>query len=113
MLQICERAVLPPGRVRGNACGASLALRLDVSSAFTALDDSDLADLKDEIHERVFARDPDDLFEIEQIGDVWEWHFKPMVELLFRHIAHVAANRTASPPRRKDDILWAVGMAGF
>ena len=32
MLQICERAVLPPGRVRGNACGASLALRLDVSS---------------------------------------------------------------------------------
>ncbi|PYR74963.1 MAG: hypothetical protein DMF86_16780 [Acidobacteria bacterium] len=99
---------LSGGNVRGKREMHQLAL-----SAFTALDDSDLADLKDEIHERVFARDPDDLFEIEQIGDVWEWHFKPMVELLFRHIAHVAANRTASPPRRKDDILWAVGMAGF
>ena len=99
---------LSGGNVRGKREMHQLAL-----SAFTALDDSDLADLKDEIHERVFARDPEDLFEIEQIGDVWEWHFKPMVELLFRHIAHVAANRTASPPRRKDDILWAVGMAGF
>jgi hypothetical protein len=82
-------------------------------SAFDALDERDLTELMDQLHARVLARPSEELLDVELVGTVWEWRFKPFVELLFRHIVDVASDSELSTAERQREIIWAVEMVGF
>jgi hypothetical protein len=98
-----------PGRVvRGKSEMRQLAM-----GAFIALEQADLADLVADVHARLFTRAPEDLLDVELVDGVWQWRFKPMVELLLRHIRDVAANAALPLAERQREIAWAVGIVGF
>ena len=82
-------------------------------ATFTALEEAGLTETLDQLHDRVFAGGPDALFEVEVTGDVWQWSFKPFVELLLRHIVQSATNSTLTPRQRQEDISAALDLAGF
>ena len=79
-------------------------------AAFDALDAGEFADLLDRLHTRVFDRPPQDLLDVELVDDIWEWRFKPLVELLLRHIVDVAGNSRISSDARRDEIRLALDM---
>src|SRR5437762_8276487 len=82
-------------------------------AAFSALDQGELTELFDELQGRLFGRSPQDLMTVEFVDDAWEWRFKPMIELLLRHISQTAANAGIPTEDREDEIISAVEMAGF
>jgi len=95
-------------RIRGRREMRGLAM-----SAFAALERGELDHLLDPLNRRLFCRPPSDLMDVRRVGDVYEWRFKPMIELLLRHVAGIAADEHLSALRRETEILWAVDMAGF
>jgi len=95
-------------RIRGRREMRDLAM-----SAFAALERGGLTHLLDPLNRRLFCRPPSDLMDVQRVGDVYEWRFKPMIELLLRHIAHSAADERRSVLRRETEILWAVDMIGL
>ena len=95
-------------RIRGRREMRGLAM-----SAFAALERGELDHLLDPLNRRLFCRPPSDLMDVRRVGDVYEWRFKPMIELLLRHVAGIAADENLSALRRETEILWAVDMAGF
>ncbi len=84
-----------------------------VLSAFAALEDAELTELFDALQGRLFGRSPQELMDVEFVDDAWEWRFKPMIELLLRHISQAAANAGLPTEDREDEIISAVEMAGF
>jgi hypothetical protein len=84
-----------------------------VLSAFAALEDGELTELFDALQGRLFGRSPQDLMDVEFVDNAWEWRFKPMIELLLRHISQAAANEAMPTEDREDEIILAVEMAGF
>jgi hypothetical protein len=82
-------------------------------SAFTALEHGELTELFDSLHQRFFSRRPDELMEVHLVGNVCEWRFKPMIELLLRHIRDSAANMAVPSAQREHEIRWALEMAGL
>ncbi len=89
------------------------AMHMLVLSAFAALEDAELTDLFDALQCRLFGRSPQELMDVEFVDDAWEWRFKPMIELLLRHISQTAANAGIPTEDREDEIISAVEMAGF
>ena len=81
--------------------------------AFTALEQCELSDLLPELKARVFDRSPQDLMDVALIDGVWEWRFKPMLELLLRHVIAAAGDSARTTAERKREIMWAVEMVGF
>src|SRR5512132_3545864 len=61
-------------------------------SAFAALERADLTDVLDTLHTRVFVRAPEELIDVELVDGVWSWQFKPMIELMLRHISESASD---------------------
>jgi hypothetical protein len=84
-----------------------------VLSAFVALEDGGLTELFDALQGRLFGRSPQELMDVEFVDNVWEWRFKPMMELLLRHISQAAGNAQSSTEDREKEIISAVEMAGF
>ncbi len=84
-----------------------------VVSTFAALERRGLTDLFDVLHRRLFTRPPQDLMDVQRAGDVSEWRFKPIIELLLRHIAQTADHDRMSTMDRQAEIVWAIEMAGF
>jgi hypothetical protein len=82
-------------------------------SAFTALEQGELTELFDLLHGRLFSRPPQELMDVELVDDVWQWRFKPMIELLLRHISQSADNVHSSTINRENEVIWALEMAGF
>jgi hypothetical protein len=82
-------------------------------SAFTAIEQVELTELLHAIHGRVLGRSPQDLLDVELIDNVWEWRFKPMIELLLLHIVDVAGSRTMSMAERHNEIMSAVENSGI
>jgi hypothetical protein len=82
-------------------------------ATFEALEHADLRDVMDQLHTRIFAHGHEAVFETEFAGSVWQWSFKPMVELVLRHITDVARNEILTPNERRGDILAALELAGF
>ena len=79
-----------------------------------ALEAVDLWDELEDLRRRVIARSPELLFETRAIGaGVWEWSFRPMVELLLRHIRDVACAAARSREDRSREIEWTLTTAGF
>ena len=83
------------------------------TGTFAALQEAELADRLDSLHARVFDRSPQDLMDVVLVDGVWEWRFKPMIELLLRHIAATASCTKMSLAERQTEIMWAVEIAGF
>jgi hypothetical protein len=81
--------------------------------AFAALERGDLDELFDPLQSRVFGRPTQDLMDVELIDGVWQWRFKPMVELLLRHIAETADQTGLPASDRRAEIIQAVEMVGF
>lgn len=80
---------------------------------FAALEEAELADRLDSLRARVFGRSAQDLMDVALVDGVWEWRFKPMIELLLRHIAATASSQDMSRAARQTEIMWVVEMAGF
>jgi hypothetical protein len=82
-------------------------------ATFAALETADLTDILDALHTRVFGRPPEELMDVELIDGVWQWQFKPMVELLLRHINATAADTTLPLDARRADVGDVLEMLGF
>jgi len=95
-------------RTRGKQAMLELVL-----SAFAALEDGGLTELFDALQGRLFGRSPQELMDVEFVDNAWEWRFKPMMELLLRHISQAAGNAQSSTEDREKEIISAVEMAGF
>jgi hypothetical protein len=84
------------------------------SATFIALERAGLPDAMDQLLDRVFTLTPEQLFESAlTTGGVARWSFKPMVELLLRHIGDVAAQDTVPSEERLRRIGWAIHASGF
>ena len=65
------------------------------------------------LRRRVLGRGATLLFETVADGKGGsELRYKPMVELVLRHVRYAAISKAARDARR-DEILWALEMAGF
>lgn len=84
-----------------------------VRTTFAALEDADLTELIEEIRDRVFALEPDGLLDVSVEPGVCQWSFKPMVELLLRHVRDIASNRTLQPDQCRIEVYAALELAGF
>lgn len=82
-------------------------------SAFAALERAELSDALDLLHTRVFDRPPDDLMDVELVDGVWEWQFKPFIELMLRHITDTAADSRLSVDARRAEVHGVLDMLGF
>jgi|SRR5436190_1535396 len=81
--------------------------------AFSALEGADLTDILDLLHTHVLRRPPAELMDVELVDGVWEWRFKPMVELMLRHMSDTAADRTQPIDSRRADLRGVLEMLGF
>jgi hypothetical protein len=81
--------------------------------AFAALEGGELDELSDSLQSRIFGRPTQDLLDVQLIDGVWQWRFKPMVELLLRHIADTAGQTGVPAADRHAEIMQAVEMVGF
>ena len=82
-------------------------------STFSALEAAEFTDLIAQLRVRVFDRGPATLFDVDQVEDGWQWSFKPMVELLLRHILEVTADTSRTSMQRQREILEAMELVGF
>src|SRR5438094_904636 len=84
-----------------------------VRTTFAALETADLAELVRDLCARVLVRDPDELLETTVTSGACEWSFKPMVELMFRHVRDLAANVEIPVHERRLEIAATIELAGF
>ena len=85
-----------------------------VADVVGALEAGGLSDQLDVLEARVLARGPDAIFEREpQMEHEGKLSFKPMVELLFREVAHLARLDALPAAERAGQIQWTLDMAGF
>ena len=82
-------------------------------AAFSALEQADLSDILDLLQTRVFRRPPADLMDVELVDGVWEWQFKPMVELMLLHISHTAADRALTTDARRQELRDVLEVLEF
>jgi hypothetical protein len=78
-----------------------------------ALREAELTDEIDLLHSRVFARSAGDLFETTFDRQQYSWKFKPMLELLLRHVCEIAGQDARSTEDRRTEIRWAIDAAGY
>src|SRR5262245_1695084 len=79
-------------------------------TAFAALEAAELSDVHDLLHTRFLNRPPNDLMDVELIDGVWLWRFKPLVELMLRHITDTASNQALSLAARRDEVHQVLAM---
>jgi hypothetical protein len=82
-------------------------------AAFSALEQADLTDILELLHTRVFGRPPAELMNVELVDGIWVWKFKPMVELMLRHINDTAGDRGQPIDARRDDLRTVLELLGF
>jgi hypothetical protein len=83
-------------------------------SAVSALDQGGLRDVLTNLQQRVFDRSTEELCETERLGEgLWQFRYKPMVELLLREIVDVMKNRDLNRDDQRTRITWALEAAGF
>ena len=84
-----------------------------VRATFAALEKAELAEFVRDLRDRVFAREPDELLETTIESGVCQWSFKPMVELMLRHVRDLAANDQIPAHERRLEIPATIELAGF
>ena len=79
-----------------------------------ALRVADLPELVELLQDRLFNREVDELFEpAGTVDGEPAVRFKPMVELLLRHLQATAEESTLSDEARRREMHWAFEAAGF
>jgi hypothetical protein len=84
-----------------------------VRETFGALNDADLYEVAQELRDRVLGREPDELLDTELEDGACRWTFKPMVELMFRHLIGIASNAKMPEHERRLEIAATIEFAGF
>jgi hypothetical protein len=84
-----------------------------VQATFVALEEAHLGECVLELRDRVFARHPSLLLDVHTESGVCHWSFKPMVELLLRHVLDLTKATTVPVHERRGEIAAAVELAGF
>jgi hypothetical protein len=84
-----------------------------VKSTVVALEQAELHELVETLRDRVLARPVEQLVEATTQGDVQEWHFKPMVELVLRHVHDLAVNQALPIEHRQGEVLATLDLGGF
>lgn len=83
-------------------------------STIAALDDADLDEEIEALHDRVFSLDVDELFDTRQLpDDAWQCSFKPMVELALLEIKSLARSPALPAEERRRQIRWVLDATGF
>jgi hypothetical protein len=82
-------------------------------AAFSALEEAELGEALEQVHDRVFRRDCSRLFETTTESGALQCRFNPIVELLLRHITDIAGQETLTQHQRHQEIAWALDMCGF
>ena len=94
-------------KVRGKRAMHELA-----RATFAALEQAELHDAVEALRERVLGRGTD-IIDITLDGNVCQWRFKPMVELLLRHALEAAGRDDIPVGLREREIATALRLAGF
>ena len=82
--------------------------------AVDALRAAGLTDEIDLLHSRVFARKAGEIFDTTfDQQQQYALKFKPMLELLLRHVREIAGQNDRSPEDRQRQIHWAIDAAGY
>jgi hypothetical protein len=84
-----------------------------VRATFMALEEAELSEFVHQLRDRVFVREADELLETNIESGICRWRFKPMVELMLRHVLHLATTREISPYERRLEIEATIEAAGF
>ena len=84
-----------------------------VSATFDALKQNGLEDVVQLLMSRVFTREPTQLIDSCDYGPLWQWSFKPMVELLLQHTLSVTTTPGLSSGDRRQEIEGTLELAGF
>ena len=82
-------------------------------SAFAALERAELTDVLDALHTRVFVRAPEELMDVELVDGVWSWQFKPMIELMLRHISESAGEPGVPLHVRRAEVHDVLDLLGL
>jgi hypothetical protein len=82
-------------------------------TVFAALQDAELGDVVGEVRDRVLDRGPESVVDSAIIDGVAQWSFKPMVELLLRHVLDIAARDSVGSNQRREEISATLYLAGF
>lgn len=84
-----------------------------VCATFAALKSGELPEVVQLLMARVFDRNPEDVIDSCDLGAASQWSFKPMVELLLRHVLGVMEIPELVPGERRSEIELALELAGF
>jgi hypothetical protein len=84
-----------------------------VRATFVALEEAEMSEFVRHLRERVFAREVDELLETSVESGICQWSFKPMVELMLRHVLYLAATPEIPPSERRLEIAATIEAAGF
>jgi hypothetical protein len=85
-----------------------------VVSAISALETARLSEEAQYLHSHVLARSPETLIETVMVEpNVFQWSFKPFVELLLHEIREVALATDLSSEARRARVRWAFDAAGI
>jgi hypothetical protein len=82
-------------------------------TVFAALQEADLGEIAAEVRARVLDRGPESVVDSSVIDGVAQWSFKPMVELLLRHVLDIATRDGLQSAQRRDEIAATLHLAGF
>lgn len=82
-------------------------------TVFAALQDAELGETVAEVRERVLDLGPEFVVDSTVVGGVAQWSFKPMVELLLRHVLDIATRDGIRTEQRRDEISATLYLAGF
>jgi hypothetical protein len=82
-------------------------------AAFVALERAEFTDVLEALQTRVFGRQPEEVMDVELVDGIWQWQFKPMVELMLRHISDTAGDEALPLDRRRGDVRDVLEMLGF
>ena len=81
--------------------------------AVDALRAAGLTNEIDLLHSRVFARKAGELFDTTFDRQQYSLKFKPMLELLLRHVREIAGQNDRPAEDRQREIHWAIDAAGY
>jgi hypothetical protein len=82
-------------------------------TVFAALQEAELGEVVAEVRERVLDLGPDSVVDSTVVDGVAQWSFKPMVELLLRHVLEIATRDGLRADQRRTEIQATLHLAGF
>lgn len=82
-------------------------------ATFAALREAELRESVELLRTRIFTRSSDQIMDTVHAGEICQWSFKPMVELVLRHASDVALQSGRSAIERQRDIVTTLDLCGF